>query len=110
MWKCQARASGRVSISSCGSMPAVGEPVTLRMLSAPAPRAHEPEILNAFEHGDRVLGRDLADLQVGARRHMGVAAAVALGEVGDAGELPMVEDAVRDAQPAHEASSALGAT
>ena len=60
--------------------------------------------------GDRVLGRDLADLKVGAGRHMGIAAAVGVGEVGEAGELPMVEDAVRDAQPAHEASSASGAT
>ena len=42
--------SGRVSISSCGSMPAVGVPVTLRMLSAPEPREHEAEILDALEH------------------------------------------------------------
>ena len=32
----------RVSISSSGSMPAVGVPVTLRMLSAPEPREHRP--------------------------------------------------------------------
>src|SRR5215468_8353919 len=40
IWKCHSRANGRVSISSCGSMPAVGVPVTLRILSAPEPREH----------------------------------------------------------------------
>ena len=45
--------------------------------------------------------RDLADLQIGARGHVRIAAAVALGDVGDARELPMREDAVRDAQAAH---------
>ena len=70
-------------------MPAVGVPVTLRMLSAPEPREREAEILDRLDHRDRVLRLDLADLQVGARGHMGVAAAVALGEVGDAGELPV---------------------
>ena len=101
MWKCHSRAYGRVSISSCGSMPAVGVPVTLRMLSAPAPREHKPEILDRLDHVDGVLRLDLADLQVGARRHMGVGTAVALGDVGEAGELPMLEDAVGDAQAAH---------
>ena len=32
---------------------------------------------------------------------MGIPAAVAIGEIGDAGELPVREDAVRHAQPAH---------
>src|SRR5215475_7113519 len=32
---------------------------------------------------------------------MGIAAGVSLGEVADAGELPVLEDAVGDAQPAH---------
>src|SRR5437870_2332656 len=36
MWKCHSRANGRVSISSCGSMPAVGVPVTLRIFLARA--------------------------------------------------------------------------
>ena len=50
----------------------------------------------------RVARRDLADLQVAARRHMRVAAGGHVGEVGDAGELPRIEDAVVDAHPAHE--------
>ena len=43
MWWWMRRASGRVSISSCGSMPAVGLPVTLRTLSAPDPREVRPK-------------------------------------------------------------------
>ena len=50
---------------------------------------------------DGVLRLDLADLQVGARRDVRIAAAAALGEVGEARELPVLQDAVRDAQPAH---------
>ncbi len=42
MWWWMRRASGRVSISSCASIPAVGLPVTLRTLSAPEPRAVRP--------------------------------------------------------------------
>ena len=61
----------------------------------------EAEVLDALDHLDRVLRLDLADLQVGARRHMRVRPAAALGEIGDAGELPVLQDAVRDAQPAH---------
>ena len=38
---------------------------------------------------------------IGARRHMRVAAAIALGEIGNAGELCGFENPVRDAQPAH---------
>ena len=45
------------------------------VVGAGAARA-QPEILNAFEQRDRVLGRDLTDLKVGAGRHMGIAAAV----------------------------------
>ena len=56
------------------------------IVGAGAARA-QPQVLHAFDHGDRVLGLDLADLQIGARRDMRVAAAVALGEIGDAGEL-----------------------
>ena len=77
MWLCQDLASGRVSSSSCASMPAVGEPVTLRMLSAPAPRAVRPRSIEPVEEGLAVLGRDLADLEVGAGGHVAVAAAMA---------------------------------
>ena len=70
------------------------------VVGAGAARA-QAEVLDALDHVDRVLRLDLADLQVGARRHMRIAAAEALGEIGDAGELPVLQDAVRDAQPAH---------
>ena len=56
------------------------------IVGAGAARA-QAEVLNRFDHGDRVLRLDLADLQIGARGDVGVAAAVALGEIGDAGKL-----------------------
>jgi hypothetical protein len=65
------------------------------------PARTQPQILNRLDDGDRILGLDLAHLQIGARRHMGIAAGVSLGEVPDARELPMLEDAVGDAQAAH---------
>src|ERR1043165_2267259 len=61
----------------------------------------QAEALDAFDHVDRVLRRDLADLQVRARRYMRIRTAAALREIGDTGELPVLQDAVRDAQPAH---------
>ena len=65
-------------------MPAVGVPVTLRMLSAPEPLRAEAEIQDRFEQRDRVLRLDLADLEIGARGDVRIAAAVALGEIGEA--------------------------
>ena len=56
------------------------------IVGAGAARA-QAEILDRLDHGDGVLRLDLADLQIGARRDMGVAAAVALGEIGEAGKL-----------------------
>ena len=61
----------------------------------------QAEVLHRLDHGDRVLGLDLAHLQIGARRHVRIAAAIALGEIGDAGKLRGFENAVRHAQPAH---------
>ena len=83
-------------------MPAVGLPVMLRILSAPAPREVRPSILQAFEHLDDALRLDLAELEIGARRDVGVAAGPALGERGEADHLMRLKHAVRDAQPAHE--------
>ena len=88
-------------MSSCGSMPAVGVPVTLRMLSAPEPREHSPRSWISLDHGDGVVRLHFSDLDVGARRHMGVAAAVARGEIGKPRELCCRDDAVWDTQPAH---------
>ena len=48
-----------------------------------------------------MLGCNLADLEVGAGGDVAVAAAMGIGEIGDAGELPVVQDAVGDAQAAH---------
>ena len=61
----------------------------------------QAEILDALDHGDGVLRLDLAHLQIGAGRDVGVAAGKALGEIGEARELPVREDAVGNAQPAH---------
>ena len=62
---------------------------------------HQADLGQVFQHGDGVVGGDLAHLQVGARRHMRIAVAIALGDVGDARQLPVRENAVRDAQAAH---------
>ena len=82
-------------------MPAVGVPVTLRILSAPEPREHRPKILDRLDHVDRIVRFDFANLDVGARGDMRIAAAVALGEIGDARKLRGLQDAVRQPQPAH---------
>ena len=90
-------------------MPAVGVPVTLRMLSAPEPREHRPMSWMCSTSAMALLGLHLADLQVGPRRHMGIAAAIALGGVGHALELRGLEDAVGNAQPAHIGALRRGA-
>ena len=56
------------------------------IVGAGAARA-QAEILNGLGHRDGVMGFDLADLQIGAGGDMRVAAAITLGEVGNAGEL-----------------------
>ena len=61
----------------------------------------QAEVLDRLDHVDRVLRLDLADLDVGARRHMRIAAAVARSEIGEPRELLRLDDPVRDAQPAH---------
>ena len=71
------------------------------IVGAGAARA-QAEVLHRFDHVDRVLGLDLADLQIGAGGDVGIAAAIALGQIRDAGELRGFENAVRHAQPAHE--------
>ena len=70
------------------------------VVGAGAARA-QPQILHRLDHGDRIVRFDFADLNVGARRDVRVAAAVTLGEVGKTGELRRLEDAVRDPQSAH---------
>ena len=102
-WKCHSRASGRVSVELLridARRRAAGD--VANVVGAGAARA-QAEVLHRFDDRRRIGRRDLAHLDVGARRHMGVAAAVALGEIGHAGELRMRQDAVGDAQPHHVA-------
>ena len=72
------------------------------MLSAPAPRLTMPRSMQPRDDVDRVLGPDLADLQVGPRGHVGVAAAKMLGQVGHTAELMRIGHAAGKPQPAHE--------
>ena len=61
----------------------------------------EAEIGEPFEQRGCVLRRDLAHLQIGAGGDVGIGAAQRLGEIGDARELPGLQNAVGDAQAAH---------
>ncbi len=60
------------------------------------------QILQRRQHREGVRGADLADLQIGTRGDVGIAAAMVFGDRGDAPQLLGVEDPIRDAQPAHE--------
>ena len=95
--------SGRVSISSCGSIPALGLPVMLRMLSAPAPREVSPSSSMRAQHVDRMRRADLADLQIGAGRDVEIAAAEPLGDIGTIRDrLVGRQNAARQPQAEHE--------
>ncbi len=61
----------------------------------------EPEIDHLLDDVDRMPRRDLAQLQIGAGRHVRIAAGAARGEIGHGGELPMVEDPVMDPHAQH---------
>src|ERR1700730_7943994 len=50
---------------------------------------------------DRVLRRDLPELQIGADGYMGISAAELFGESGYPRELPMRQNAIGDAQATH---------
>ena len=68
------------------------------------PRAarRETQILHREQQVDGMACRDLADLQIGARGDVGVAATEGVGGVGEAQHLPRRQDAVGNAQAAHE--------
>ena len=70
------------------------------VVGAGAARA-QAEIEDRLEQQHRVLRLDLADLEIRPRGDVRIAAAVALGEIGQARQLPVLDDAVRNAQPAH---------
>ena len=61
----------------------------------------QADLREAHQHLGRLVRPDLADLQVGARGDVGIAAAQVLGDRRHAAELVRVQDAARDAQPAH---------
>ena len=82
-------------------MPAVGVPVTLRILSAPEPREQSPRSCTASIISNGVLRFDLANLNVRAGRHMRVATAVTLGEIGAAPRTGALDDSIGNAQAAH---------
>ena len=63
----------------------------------------DADVGQPFEEMRAALRLDLADLQVAARGHVRIAAAVAVGEVGDGGELPVLQDAVVHPHAAHVA-------
>ena len=70
------------------------------VVGAGAARA-QAEILDAFDQRHRVLRRNLAHLQIGPRGDVAERSAQSFGEIGQAGKLPVLHDAVRDPQPAH---------
>ena len=70
------------------------------IVGAGAARA-EAEFHDAVDHLDGVLRLDLADLQIGAGGDVTIRPGAAVGEIGEARELPVLHDAVRNAQPAH---------
>ena len=96
-------ASGRVSISSCGSMPAVGLPVMLRMLSAPAPRVVMPSSCRPHQHVGGVArrrSRGSAGWRAWSRRRSRRRSRSAIAA--SPRDLVRVEDAAGEPQPAHE--------
>src|SRR5512143_1263144 len=76
-------------MSSCGSMPAVGVPVTLRILSAPEPREHSPRSCTASIIATECFA-SIWRIWI-----------FALGEIGEPRELLSLQDAVRQPQAAH---------
>ena len=66
-------------------------------------RAARPqaEVLDRLDDMCSVLRLDLPQLQIGAGRHMRIRAAEPFGDIGNARELPVLKNAVRDAQAAH---------
>ncbi len=65
----------------------------------------QAEVLDRLDDVGRVLRLDLPQLQVRARRHMRIGTAEFFGDVRDPGKLPVLENAVRDAQAAHVRAS-----
>lgn len=62
----------------------------------------QPQFLQLDQEIRRILWRDLADLEVIARRHMRIATAHLLRKIGKAAHLAQIEHAMMYAQPAHK--------
>ena len=82
-------------------MPAVGLPVMLADIVGPRSASGDAQFREAHQHLDGFARRDFAELQVSARRHVGVAAGAVVREVGETGQLMRGQDAAGQAQPAH---------
>src|SRR5262249_4908112 len=61
----------------------------------------ETEILNGFDHRNRIVGRDFTYLQIGSRGDVRIAAPITLRQIGNTGKLRRLEDSIRQTQPAH---------
>ena len=70
------------------------------VVGAGAARA-QAEVLNALDQRHRILRRNFAHLQIGAGGDVGERPAQGLGEIGQPRKLPVLQDAVRNPQPAH---------
>ncbi len=103
MWWCQSLAWGRVSSSSLRVDAGRGRARHVADVVRARAARDDADVRQPLEEVRAALGLDLADLQVAARGDVAVAAAVAVGEVGDGGELPVLEDAVVHAHAAHVA-------
>ncbi len=61
----------------------------------------QADVLDVLDQCNGAFGLNLADLQIGPRRHMGISAAIALGGVGHAFKLRGLENPIGNAKPAH---------
>ena len=64
----------------------------------PGAASDDAEVFQRRDDIERMSGRDLADLQIGARRDVGMAGAAALGNVGDAAKLMRVAQSAGKSQ------------
>src|SRR6185437_8596135 len=61
----------------------------------------QSDVLDALDQPHGVFRCDLLDLEIGAGGDMRIAAGTAFREIGNRGELPVLQNAVRNAQAAH---------
>src|SRR6185437_2804356 len=61
----------------------------------------QADVLDALDQADGVLWRVKAQLKVGTGGDVRIAAGKTLSQVGKAVQLPVLQDAIRDSQPAH---------